>query len=84
MRINIYEEELTDEVEVVSTVADLTGIEYFGTRVYLKSHEDLHHSELDDDRSAVTFWVGERNKAEDLKMRLEVGLTLALQVGADT
>jgi hypothetical protein len=64
VRINIYEEELTDEVRVVSTVAENTGITYYGTRFYLKSAPELHDTVDDDDRSAVTFWFGRRELCE--------------------
>ncbi len=50
MRINIYTEELTDEVEVVEKGG------FHGLRFYLKSPEELHHDADDDDRSAITFW----------------------------
>jgi hypothetical protein len=58
MRINLYEEELTDEVRVVSKTAENTGITYYGTRFYIKSPQELHNTDNDDDRSAVTFWFG--------------------------
>jgi hypothetical protein len=58
MRINLYEEELTDEVRVVHKVAENTGITYYGTRFYLESAPSLHATDDDDDRSAVTFWFG--------------------------
>ena len=84
MRINIYSQELTKEVKVISKKADDTGITYHGIRLYLHSHELLHYKEqtcsvcnghsdinlarncthcnntgkvLDDDRSAITFWI---------------------------
>ena len=56
MRVNVYSAELTKEVNVVSKKAD-TGIEYFGIRFILASHERLHYTPEDDDRSAVTFWI---------------------------
>lgn len=59
-RINVYSQELTKEVEIVSKVADGIGhekIEYFGIRMYLASPDILHHTPEDDDRSAITFWV---------------------------
>ncbi len=59
MRINLYEEELTDEVRLVQTTASNTGITYYDTRFYLKSAPELHATEEDDDRSAVTFWFGD-------------------------
>jgi hypothetical protein len=65
MRINVYEEELTSDVEVVSTTAD-TGHTFYGVRLYLKSAPELHNNELDDDRSAVTIWVGDHDFADKL------------------
>lgn len=56
MRVNVYAEELTDEVKVVETTAD-TGRKFYGLRFFLCSPEELHHSPGDDDRSAVTLWV---------------------------
>jgi hypothetical protein len=56
MRINVYSQELTKEVVLVSKVAD-TGITYYGIRLYLASPDILHHTEEDDDRSAITFWI---------------------------
>ena len=57
MRINIYSQELTKEVTVVSKKAADTGITYHGVRLYLHSPDLLHHTKEDDDRSAITFWV---------------------------
>lgn len=56
MRINVYSQELTDEVELVETTAD-TGITYYGVRMFLASPDVLHHTPDDDDRSAITFWI---------------------------
>lgn len=56
MRINVYSQELTKEVELVSKTAD-TGITYHGVRLYLASPDILHHTPTDDDRSAITFWL---------------------------
>lgn len=57
MRINIYSQELTKEVKVIAKKADDTGIVYYGVRLYLASPDILHHTEEDDDRSAITFWI---------------------------
>lgn len=56
MRINIYSQELTGEIELVSKVAD-TGIRYYGVRHYLASPDILHFTPQDDDRSAITYWI---------------------------
>lgn len=60
MRINVYAEEMTDEVELVTkTVTDDEFGErvFYGVRLFFKSPPQLHHSADDDDRSAITFWV---------------------------
>lgn len=67
MRINVYREELTDRIEIISKIVD--GIEYKGLRVYLYMPVTLHgetttgqmrgpfmHRDGDDDSSAITFW----------------------------
>lgn len=56
MRLNVYSQELTKEIELVSAEAD-TGITYYGVRIYLASPDVLHHTDDDDDRSAITFWL---------------------------
>lgn len=66
MRINVYNEELTNDVQIVTTRALETGREYIGLRFYLLSHDALHHVPGDDDRSAVTFWIGDKARAEQL------------------
>lgn len=85
MRVNVYLEELTSEVVIVSKIASGTGNEFHGARVYLESPDALRYSGgLDDDRPAITFWTKDANSAQDLAMRLEVGLELAKHVGADS
>jgi hypothetical protein len=55
MRVNIYGEELTDKVELIKKAVDQKT--FYGLRLYLKSHPDLHHSVSDNDESAVTLWL---------------------------
>jgi len=55
MRVNIYEEELTEDLQCFSKRAG-TGTTYYGIHFYLKSPSQLHHTATDDDRSAVIFW----------------------------
>lgn len=74
MRINVYTEELpnldTDEpigAEIVYAdyVSSRTGepMRNYGLRIYLKSAPELHYvPPRDDDRSAVTFWCGAKEK----------------------
>lgn len=60
MRINVYAEEMTTETELVTkTVTDDEFGErtFYGIRLFLKSPDELHHSDDDDDRSAITFWI---------------------------
>lgn len=69
MRLNVYAEELTDDVTLISKVAENTGIKHWGVRIYLASPDTLHHTAADDDRSAITFWVPEGQRGltgEDL------------------
>lgn len=68
MRINVYSQELTKEVRLVSKVASDTGIRYYGVRIYLASPDVLHNTPYDDDRSAITFWIphAERFTKDDL------------------
>lgn len=56
MRINVYSQELTDEVILLEKVSN-TGITYYAAQIILHSSDRLHHPPLDDDRSAVTFWM---------------------------
>ncbi|HEY6021789.1 MAG TPA: hypothetical protein VIY48_18545 [Candidatus Paceibacterota bacterium] len=56
MRINVYSQELTNEVIEISKVSN-TGLVYSAVQMILHSSERLHHPPADDDRSAVTFWL---------------------------
>lgn len=56
MRINVYSQELTDEVNVIEKVSN-TGLVYSAVQLMLHSSPKLHHPPQDDDRSAVTFWL---------------------------
>jgi len=58
MRVNVYSQELTDEVYVIEKKAN-TGRIYTGVQLILHSSEKLHHSPEDDDRSAITIWLPE-------------------------
>lgn len=65
MRINVYNEEMTTEVVSFEKVSD-NGVRFFGVRLYLKSHEDLHHSDDDDDRSAITWFFHDERSRDQL------------------
>jgi hypothetical protein len=56
MRINVYSQELTSEVIHVQKESN-TGVVYHAAQLILHSSEKLHHPPMDDDRSAVTFWL---------------------------
>lgn len=56
MRINVYSQELTDEVNVIHKESN-TGLVYSAVQLMIHSSPLLHHPPQDDDRSAVTFWL---------------------------
>ncbi len=56
MRINVYSQELTNEVVEILKESN-TGTTYSAVQMILHSSERLHHPPEDDDRSAVTFWL---------------------------
>jgi len=56
MRVNVYSQELTNEVNVIEKVSN-TGLTYSAVQLMLHSSPMLHHPPADDDRSAVTIWL---------------------------
>lgn len=56
MRINVYSQELTGEVQPVTKKSNTDTI-YHAVQFILHSSPMLHHPPADDDRSAVTFWM---------------------------
>jgi hypothetical protein len=56
MRINVYSQELTDEVIPVEKESN-TGVVYHAAQLVLHSSDKLHHPPMDDDRTAITFWL---------------------------
>ena len=64
MRVNVYAEEMTDRIEIISKTID--GTDFTGLRFYLylpvtmPGGDNLRgkflHREGDDDSAAVTFW----------------------------
>jgi len=73
MRINVYHEELANEAKIVWT-EPRPGVRYCGLRIFQKSPPELHHRPNDDDRSAVTFWVGSLEEAQNFVLLLEAAL----------
>jgi hypothetical protein len=76
MRVNVYAEEMTDRVEIISKEID--GHRFTGLRLYLelpatvdgKQHQaPFMHRPGDDDSSAVTFW-GKRDLRHVLRIML--------------
>lgn len=57
MRINVYSQELTKEVQLIEQLDRDGRNKHAGVRLYMASPSMLHHLDCDDDRSAVTFWV---------------------------
>jgi hypothetical protein len=76
VRVNVYAEEITNRIEIVSK--QIGDTVFTGVRFYLElpvtrgqmqvSGPFMHHSG-DDDSSAVTFW-GKRDLRETLKLAL--------------
>jgi hypothetical protein len=60
MRVNVYSQELTDEVKLIEKPSN-TGVTYSAVQLILHSSDKLHHPPMDDDRSAVTFWLPRSN-----------------------
>jgi len=84
MRVNVYNEEITDRIELAEKMVEDTGEKFYGVRFYLASPPELHRkNQGDDDASSVTFWSDkpDRNnvksilsKALDMISRHEGGL----------
>lgn len=63
MRINVYAEELTEEVRIISV--ERKNQIFHGVRFVLKSPPGLQDSKTNDDRSsAVTIWFPSKEEAE--------------------
>lgn len=76
MRINVYSQELTQEVIEVSKVSN-TGIDYKAVQFVLHSSPMLHHPPQDDDRSAVTFWLPQSVRGlEEFEFALRQALSI--------
>ena len=71
MRINVYSQELTNEVLMIEKGSN-TGVVYHAAQLILHSSERLHHPPQDDDRSAVTFWLPKSaQRREDMALAFE-------------
>jgi hypothetical protein len=71
MRINVYEEELGEGVEIVEKTS-VNGESFYGLRIWLDTGARLleHSTPGDDDRNAVTFWCRNLAGLHDLANQL--------------
>lgn len=84
MRINVYSQELTDEVIMVQKRAN-TGVIYHAAQLVLHSSPKLHHPPMDDDRSAVTFWLPKsQERREQMALAFEKLAHIFRHAPADT
>ncbi len=71
MRINVYSQELTNEVISIEKESN-TGIVYSAAQLILHSSQMLHHPPEDDDRSAITFWLPKsKGRREEMALAFE-------------
>jgi hypothetical protein len=68
MRINVYSQELTDEINTIEKKSN-TGLVYSAVQLMLHSSPMLHHPPQDDDRSAVTIWLPRSNERREALAR---------------
>jgi hypothetical protein len=84
MRINVYSQELTNEVNVTEKVSN-TGLVYTGIQLMLHSSHVLHHPPHDDDRSCVTLWLPKSQaRREELAKTLELMATKVREAKPET
>ena len=87
MRINVYSQELTNEVRLIAKESN-TEITYHAIQLMLHSSPMLHHPPEDDDRSAVTIWlpksqVRRQALADTLREMARLVLEAPLHTGLD-
>lgn len=84
MRVNIYSQELTDDVQRLEKKSN-TGLVYSAIQFMLHSSDRLHHPPEDDDRSAVSFWLPRSTERREALARLfEVAATMIRQAPPET
>lgn len=66
MRVNVYKEELTEDIAVVTKTPKNLPSKLYGVSFYLESSPKLHKSPEDDDRSAVILWGTSPDKLLEL------------------
>lgn len=87
MRINVYSQELTSEVNLLAKESN-TGVTYHAAQLVLHSSPMLHHPPQDDDRSAVTFWLPKsKERREEMALAFdriaEIFRTAPAETGMD-
>jgi len=84
MRINVYSQELTNEVILLAKKSN-TEVTYHAAQLILHSSERLHHPPQDDDRSAVTFWLPKsQERREEMAQAFERIAEIFRTAPADT
>lgn len=90
MRVNVYSQELLTELtnqrqlETVVKESD-TGVTYSAVRMFLASPEELHDTDTDDDRSAITIWLPQSpDRRQWLAANLETLSKMVLQAPPET
>lgn len=84
MRVNVYSQELTEELVAIQKTSN-TGLVYSAVQFMLHSSLRLHHPPYDDDRSAVTFWLPKsRERREALAATFERAATMIRQAPSAT
>lgn len=91
MRVNVYAEEITDKIEILTK--EVEGITFYGVRLYLELPvcvpvitEGVHrgynmhrgpfmHKEGDDDSSAITVWAASLDKLRGLFSLAEITIS---------
>lgn len=87
MRINVYSQELTNEVKLIEKESN-TGLVYSAVQLILHSSPMLHHPPRDDDRSAVTIWLPKSTErrqelADTLRAMADMVLAAQAETGLD-
>lgn len=75
MRINVYSQELTSEVQQITKKSN-TSITYSAAQLIMHSSEKLHHpteeNDYDDDRTAIIFWLPKsKERREEMAQAFE-------------
>jgi hypothetical protein len=75
MRVQIYQEELGEGVELI-TQTSRNGEKFYGLRIWLEKPLLDHPTPEDDGRSAVTFWA--RELSDLIRLVDQIAATLGL------